>query len=189
MKSFQSLIVMLAALVMINTSMVAGSSSSDVAEQQLSQLEQIQIGSEDERKRILAKPHNPNTTGGGSSSGGSSSGGSSGGGSSSGGSSSGGSAGGGSGGASANGAESSDLLSQQKAKKSLVLMLSIAGVAAMAIAAVAIPRRKVATENAHPLTGSLNRRIGLFSNLAKHAASRPPRRDEEGRYINADSIV
>jgi len=68
-------------------------------------------------------------------------------------------------------------------------MLSIAGVAAMAIAAVAIPRRKVATENAHPLTGSLNRRIGLFSNLAKHAASRPPRRDEEGRYINADSIV
>ena len=46
---------MLAALVMINTSMVAGSSSSDVAEQQLSQLEQIQIGSEDERKRILGK--------------------------------------------------------------------------------------------------------------------------------------
>jgi hypothetical protein len=68
-------------------------------------------------------------------------------------------------------------------------MLSIAAVAGMAIAAVAIPRRKVATENAHPLAGSLNRRIGLFSNLAKHASSRPPRRDEEGRYINADSIV
>jgi hypothetical protein len=55
MKSFQSLVVMLAALIMINTSMVAGSSSSDVAEQQLSQLEQIQIGTEDERKRMLGK--------------------------------------------------------------------------------------------------------------------------------------
>ena len=70
-------------------------------------------------------------------------------------------------------------------------MLSIAAVAGMAIAAVAIPRRKIATEANHPLKGSLNRRISLFSNLAKHSdsANRPPRRDEEGRYINADSIV
>ncbi len=68
-------------------------------------------------------------------------------------------------------------------------MLSIAAVAGMAIAAVAIPRRKVATEDSHALKGSLNKRIELFSNLAKHASSRPPRRDEEGRYINADAIV
>ena len=68
-------------------------------------------------------------------------------------------------------------------------MLSIAAVAGMAIAAVAIPRRQVATENSHPLKGSLEKRIGLFSNLAKHASVRPPRRDEDGRYINADSIV
>ena len=68
-------------------------------------------------------------------------------------------------------------------------MLSIAAVAGMAIAAIAIPRRKVATENEHALKGSLNRRISLFSNLAKHASSRPPRRDETGRYINADTIV
>jgi hypothetical protein len=55
MKSFQSLVVILAALIMINTSMIAGSSSSGVAEPKLSQLEQIQIGSEEERKRILGK--------------------------------------------------------------------------------------------------------------------------------------
>jgi len=70
-------------------------------------------------------------------------------------------------------------------------MLSIAAVAGVAIAAYAVPRRTVTTKSDHPLRGSLNRRINLFSNLAQHAdsATRPPRRDEEGHYINADAIV
>jgi len=70
-------------------------------------------------------------------------------------------------------------------------MLSVAAVVGMIIAAVAIPRRKTAEVDNHPLKGSLNKRISLFGNLAKHTAStnRPPRRDEDGRYINADAIV
>ena len=104
----------------------------------------------------------------------------------SGGSGSGGSGSGGSGGGS-NSALSSDEM-RAKAKKSLAVMLSIAAVAGMAIAAVAIPRREVRTENNHPLKGSLTKRIALFSNLAKHASMRPPRRNEDGRYINADDI-
>lgn len=69
-----------------------------------------------------------------------------------------------------------------------MVMLGVAAAAGMAIAAIAIPRRKVATED-HALKGSLNKRIALFSNLAKHAPSRPPRRDETGRYINADDMA
>ena len=76
-----------------------------------------------------------------------------------------------------------------KAKKSLALMLSMAAFAGVIIAAIAIPRRKVANTNDHALKGSINKRIQLFSNLAKHAPTRPPRRDETGRYINADAIV
>jgi len=134
------------------------------------------------------------SSGGGSSGGGSSS--SSGGGSSGGGSSSssggsgGGSGSGGGGGGGANGVQSGDLVSV-KSSKNLALMLSIAAVAGVAIAAYAVPRRTVTTKSDHPLRGSLNRRINLFSNLAQHAdsATRPPRRDEEGHYINADAIV
>merc|ERR1712238_522206 len=132
----------------------------------------------------------------GSSSGGSSSGSSSSSGGSSGGSSSGSGGGGGSssgsggGGGGANGVQSGDLVSV-KSSKNLALMLSIAAVAGVAIAAFAVPRRTVTTKSDHPLRGSLNRRINLFSNLAQHAdsATRPPRRDEEGHYINADAIV
>jgi len=164
---------------------------------------QIQIDSDEESKRLLTAttpPHKPKANpsgggGGGGSSGGSggssggSGGGSGGGGGGGGGGSSGGSGGGGGGGA-ASGIQGNHVIST-KAKKSLVMMLSIAAVAGMAIAAVAIPRRKIATDGNHPLKGSLNKRIGLFSNLAKHpsSSSRPPRRDEDGRYINADSVV
>ena len=79
-----------------------------------------------------------------------------------------------------------------KRHRNLAVMLSVAAVAGVAIAALVVPRtRKIETKAGHPLTGSLNRRINLFSNFARHAdsASRPPRRDEEGRYINADAIV
>ena len=55
MNTFQSLIILLAALMMINTSAVLGSSSSEVAAEQMqSQLEQIQLV-EDENKRILGE--------------------------------------------------------------------------------------------------------------------------------------
>eukprot|EP00533_Pseudo-nitzschia_delicatissima_P006048 CAMPEP_0116103534 /NCGR_PEP_ID=MMETSP0327-20121206/13935_1 /TAXON_ID=44447 /ORGANISM="Pseudo-nitzschia delicatissima, Strain B596" /LENGTH=218 /DNA_ID=CAMNT_0003595649 /DNA_START=135 /DNA_END=791 /DNA_ORIENTATION=- len=218
MKSFQSLIVALLAIIVISTPVVAESST------QLRTQQQPQLESQDERKlffglgHLLPHPHpkptpssdsssdgssgssgsgsgSSGSSSGGSSGGSSGSGGSSSGGSSSGGSSSGGSSSGGSSGVDSStsgtvaGAQSSDTLSIDKGKKSLALMLSIAAVAGMAIAAVAIPRRKVATEDSHALKGSLNKRIELFSNLAKHASSRPPRRDEEGRYINADAIV
>jgi hypothetical protein len=71
-----------------------------------------------------------------------------------------------------------------------LLMLGMAAVAGAAMAAMFIPKRKVETPD-HPLKGSLNRRINLFSHLAQHTdgTERPPRRDEEGRYINADALV
>jgi len=82
-----------------------------------------------------------------------------------------------------------DVESESTTKK-LTVLLGVAAVAGVAIAALVAPNRKVET-SAHPLKGSLNRRINLFSKLAEHAdaTSRPPRRDEEGRYINADVIV
>lgn len=202
MKLFQFLVAILAALMILDATVVAGSSTTEVADENQSQLHQIQVDGEEERKRVLSsKPPPKKPSSGSSGSGGSSgssggSGGSSGGsggssGGSGGGSGSGGSGGGGGGGGSGGSASalsSNDLISH-KAKKNLALMLSIAAVAGMAIAAVAIPRRQIATEKPHPLKGSLNKRIDLFSNLAKHASVRPPRRDEDGRYINADSIV
>jgi len=132
------------------------------------------------------------SSGSSSSSSSSSADGSSGGGSSGGGASGGGASGGGaSGGTTANGAQSADLVSSNKSKN-LAFMLSFAAVAGVVIAAFAVPRRTIATKPDHPLRGSLSQRIKLFSNLAQHAdisMTRPPRRDEEGRYINADAIV
>jgi hypothetical protein len=59
----------------------------------------------------------------------------------------------------------------------------------MAIAAAFVPKRKVEVSS-HPLKGSINRRMNLFSHLAKNAdGERPPRRDLDGRYVNADAIV
>jgi len=72
-------------------------------------------------------------------------------------------------------------------------MLGVAVVAGAAIAAALVPKRRVETPE-HPLKGSLNRRINLFSHLAKHAdpSSRPPRRTEDDSatsYVNADSAI
>jgi hypothetical protein len=70
--------------------------------------------------------------------------------------------------------------------------LGVAAVAGVAIAAAVVPKRRVETQE-HSLKGSLNRRINLFSNLARHAAdpaSRPPRRAmDEGSYVNADESI
>jgi len=222
MNTVQSLLILLATLMMGNSSSSTVYESSEVAASvsasasasasALAQEESNDIKSqlsyiEEQSKRLLGetstpapnRPRNPppsdtSSSGGGSSSGGSSS--SSGGGSSGGGSSSssggsgGGSGSGGGGSGGANGVQSGDLVSV-KSSKNLALMLSIAAVAGVAIAAYAVPRRTVTTKSDHPLRGSLNRRINLFSNLAQHAdsATRPPRRDEEGHYINADAIV
>mmetsp|Transcript_17375 Transcript_17375/g.19899 ORF Transcript_17375/g.19899 Transcript_17375/m.19899 type:complete len:210 (-) Transcript_17375:390-1019(-) len=209
MNTVQSLLILLATLMMGNSSSSTVYESSEVAASvsasasasasALAQEESNDIKSqlsyiEEQSKRLLGetstpapnRPRNPPPSDTSSSGGGSSGGGSS---SSSGGSGGGsGSGGGGSGGA--NGVQSGDLVSV-KSSKNLALMLSIAAVAGVAIAAYAVPRRTVTTKSDHPLRGSLNRRINLFSNLAQHAdsATRPPRRDEEGHYINADAIV
>ena len=56
MKSFQSLIVMLAALMLLlNISTVAGSSSTKLGNQMESQVEEIKIDNEEDRKRDLCK--------------------------------------------------------------------------------------------------------------------------------------
>jgi len=131
-------------------------------------------------------------SGSGGSSGGSGSGGSSGGGGSGsgggGGSYSGGSGGGGGGGA--HGIQSGALKSKTASRMGLV-MLGLAAVAGVAIAAMFAPHKRKVETAAHPLKGSVNRRINLFSHLAQHtnAETRPPRRDEDGRYINADALV
>ena len=68
------------------------------------------------------------------------------------------------------------------------MLLGAAAVAGVAIAAAVIPKRKVET-NDHPLKGSLNKRINLFSNLAQHSESRPPRRGIDDGYVNADEVM
>eukprot|EP00934_Nitzschia_sp_Nitz4_P004079 Nitzschia sp. Nitz4//scaffold226_size53432//627//1333//NITZ4_006688-RA/size53432-augustus-gene-0.59-mRNA-1//-1//CDS//3329542712//4069//frame0 len=76
------------------------------------------------------------------------------------------------------------------AHRGTLVLLGAAAVAGVAIAAAAVPKRRVETTE-HPLKGSLNRRINLFSNLAEHSsnAARPPRRGEDGAYVNADHVV
>jgi hypothetical protein len=69
--------------------------------------------------------------------------------------------------------------------------VGVAAVAGAAIAASVIPKHRVATPE-HPLKGSLNRRINLFSHLAHHPAhpvARPPRRHDEDVYVNADEAL
>ena len=77
-------------------------------------------------------------------------------------------------------------------KGTVLLTLGVAAVAGVAIAASFVPQRRVETSD-HPLKRSLNRRINLFSNLARHAsdpAARPPRRaGDEGEYVNADDSI
>ena len=70
-------------------------------------------------------------------------------------------------------------------------MVGVAAVAGVAIAASFVPKRRIATSD-HPLKGSVNKRINLFSHLAKHTAdpnARPPRRyEDENGYVNADVV-
>jgi hypothetical protein len=69
-------------------------------------------------------------------------------------------------------------------------MLGVAAAAGLAMAALFVPHKRKVQTSDHPLKGSLNRRIEMFSHLAQHGdGSRPPRRDEEGRYVNADAYV
>ena len=73
-----------------------------------------------------------------------------------------------------------------------MLFLGVATVAGAAIAFSVIPKRRVETPD-HPLKGSLNRRINLFSHLARHSndpEARPPRRHEDTDvYVNADEAI
>lgn len=120
--------------------------------------------STNQRRRRLGDPHPPPPhSGGGSSS--SSSGSSSSGGSSSG-----------------NSAKKSTSKSVNHQSLGLVFSLVGAAVAAgAALAARSIRKRKLQVVNSdHPLKGSVNKRMGLFSSMAAHTkADRPPRRTED----------
>jgi hypothetical protein len=62
------------------------------------------------------------------------------------------------------------------------VIIGLVGAAALVSALlVAAFRRRTTIQTAHPLKGSINRRMNLFNNMAKHnpAASRPPRRVED----------
>lgn len=91
-----------------------------------------------------------------------------------------------------NGVAGSNLATVGPAKrKGTLVFLGFAAVAGVAIAAVSVPKRRVETPD-HPLKGSLNRRINLFSHLATHPtdpAARPPRRVDDGGYVNADEVM
>jgi hypothetical protein len=72
-----------------------------------------------------------------------------------------------------------------------LIFVGVAAVAGAAIAASVIPKHRVATPE-HPLKGSLNRRINLFSHLAhhpNHPVARPPRRHDDDVYVNADEAL
>ncbi|KAG7338681.1 hypothetical protein IV203_020697 [Nitzschia inconspicua] len=214
MKTFPSLFILTIAALMHGSAMVTGASTDLMAESETER----RLATVPPKPKHPPKVPPSGGGGGGSGSSGSGSGGSSGGSSSgSGGSSSGGSSGsssgksgsssggssssssgsggssssgsGGSGG-SAHGVQSAVSNHASRGAKSTLLLLSIAAVAGVALAAMFVPKRKVEV-SAHPLKGSINRRMNLFSHLAKHGddAARPPRRDEDGRYINADTIV
>jgi hypothetical protein len=78
-----------------------------------------------------------------------------------------------------------------KARGHTIVFLGVAAVAGVAIAAATVPKRQVQTHD-HPLTGSVNRRINMFSHLAGHAqdrTARPSRRGADGSYVNADEII
>jgi len=64
------------------------------------------------------------------------------------------------------------------------MFLGVAALAGVAIATAFVPKRKVDTPE-HPLKGSLNRRINLFS----HLASDPAAQRRDGDYVNADEAI
>ena len=71
-------------------------------------------------------------------------------------------------------------------RKGAFMFLGVAAVAGVAIATAFVPKRRVETPE-HPLKGSLNRRINLFSHLASDPAA--TRRGEDGSYVNADEAM
>jgi hypothetical protein len=78
-------------------------------------------------------------------------------------------------------------------RKSSLIMVGVAAVCGVALAAAFVPKRKVEVSD-HPLKGSLNKRIKIFTHMAQHAkdpTARPPRRfEEEGTsYINANEAM
>jgi hypothetical protein len=78
-----------------------------------------------------------------------------------------------------------------KARGHTIVFLGVAAVAGVAIAAATVPKRQIQTQD-HPLTGSVNRRINMFSHLAGRAqdrTARPSRRGADGSYVNADEII
>ncbi|GAX20134.1 hypothetical protein FisN_17Lu153 [Fistulifera solaris] len=157
------------------------------------------LGEHDSRPK--PPPNSSGSSGGGTSSGGGSSGGGSSGSSSSsssgsgGGSSSGGSFSGGSnhasnsgGGSSSSSTGSRNRMSQNNGKavsdvrSEVGVIIGLVGAAALVSALlVAAFRRRTTIQTAHPLKGSISRRMNLFNNMAKHnpSASRPPRRVED----------
>ena len=72
-----------------------------------------------------------------------------------------------------------------------MIFLGVAAVAGVAIAAATATKRKVETSD-HPLKGSVNRRINMFSHLVQQAndpTARRPQRGDDGSYVNADEVI
>jgi len=91
----------------------------------------------------------------------------------------GGGGGGSGGGGGTSGAKSGPVASA--ARKTAFLALGVAAVAGALIAGAAMKRRKVDTK-AHPLTGSISKRVQLFSNLAGKGGGARPVREFEREY-------
>ena len=99
-----------------------------------------------------------------------------------------------SGGFGVNSSNSATDLAGSPARRSSLIFVGVAAVAGVALAAAFVPKRKVEVSE-HPLKGSLNKRINIFTHMAQHAkdpAARPPRRlDDEGAtsYVNANEAM
>jgi hypothetical protein len=80
------------------------------------------------------------------------------------------------------------------ARRSSLIFVGVAAVCGAALAAAFVPKRKIEVSE-HPLKGSLNKRINIFTHMAQHTkdpAARPPRRvEEEGAtsYVNANEAM
>jgi len=57
------------------------------------------------------------------------------------------------------------------------------------VGAVAIRKRRTITLDEHPLKGSIDKRMKLFSHLADHHGSRPPRRYDEDTFYKAEDVM
>ena len=67
----------------------------------------------------------------------------------------------------------------------MIGLVGAAMVAGAAIATASFRKARTATEKAHPLKGALNKRMELFSQMAKHNhVERPPRMADD-KYTEA----